>query len=282
MTRTEAQFRNELVKTGLAQVGHLYRDSSVPTNWPPQQFDCSTFTHWLMAMHGIDIDRGVQTSSEWPPAEPIPWRKYPGYTLTQQAVARNRAGSIIPFAAIKPGDFLYYDKPGSHHVVMYIGGGKVVHAAGTSYGVIVSPVVPPGARGFGGKTLTICVSSTRMAAACGYVFVKPPVTPPNPKPPSVIVPIVSLRHILAAAKADIPAKTGHLTYKADVIIVERALYKEGLLPKPLVDGSWGTMTKAGYERWQKRCGYTGSAADGVPGPASLTMLGKKYGFHVSL
>jgi hypothetical protein len=231
-----------------------------------------------MAMHGVDVDKGVQSSTAWPPAEPRPWHKYPGYTLTQQSIAKSKAGAVIPFSAIKPGDFLYYDKPGQHHVVMFIGDGKVVHAAGTAFGVIVSPVVPPGARGFGGKTLTICVSSTKFARACGYVFVKPAPKPPTPGG----MPTVSLRHLLAAARADMPARTGHTTYKEEVMIVERALKNEGLMPASFIDGSWGTVTKSGYERWQLRCGFTGTGADGIPGPESLKKLGAKYGFHVDL
>ena len=285
MTLTEAQFRNDLVKTGLSQVGRLYRDSAVPTNWPPEQFDCSTFTHWLNAKYGVDIDKGVLTSEIWPPKEPSPWHKYPGYTLNQQAAARRVGGGcIISYAALKPGDRIYYDKPGQHHVVMYIGNGKVVHAAGTAYGVIVSPIVPPGEVGFGGKTMSVCVSATKFAAACGYKFaVPPPVVTPPPvvKPPAK--PTVFLSHILAAIKKDGPAAQGHTTYKTEVLIVEKALNKEGLLSSNLVDGSAGTASfgqGSAYQKWQWRCGYSGKDADGIPGYPSLRKLGNKYGFNV--
>lgn len=271
MTLTEAQFRNGLVATGIAQVGHLYRDSSVPTNWPPQQFDCSTFTHWLFARYGVNLDRGSLQSLAWPPAEPVPWHKYEGYTLTQQGEARRRV-ALVSYSGIKPGDLLYYDKPGQHHVVMYIGGGRVVHAAGTAYGVIISNIVPPGVIGHGGKTLTICVSATRFAAASGYKFsIYAPPTRPT----------VFLSHILAAIRADGPAAQGHTTYKAEVLLVENALYKEGLLRSGLVDGSAGTSSfglGSAYQKYQQRLNYSGNDADGIPGIVSLKTLGTKYGF----
>jgi hypothetical protein len=284
MTLTEAQYRNGLVQNGLAQVGRLYRDSAVPTNWPPEQFDCSTFTHWLNAKYGIDIDKGVLINEAWPPAEPKPWHKYPGYTLNQQRAAAALGSCIIPFSEIKPGDRLYYDKPGQHHVTMYIGDGKVVHAAGTAYGVIVSPVVHPGIVGHGGKLLTMCVSATKFAKAAGYKFDVPPVIPKPPvvpKPPAK--PTVFLSHILAAIKKDGPAAQGHTTYKNEVLLVERGLNKEGLLASSLVDGSAGTASfgkGSAYQKYQERLGYHGQDADGIPGKPSLTTLGRKYGFNV--
>lgn len=286
MTLTEAQFRNGLVKEGLKWVGADYRDSSVPTNWPSEQFDCSVFTHWLNAKYGINIDTGSLEDKPWPPPEPRPWRKYQGYTLDQQRAAREVGGCIIPFSQIKPGDRLYYDKPGQHHVVMYIGGGKVVHAAGTAYGVIVSNVVGPGETGHGGKTLTMCVSATKFAKAVGYKFAAAPVVPkpPVPKPEPAKQPTVFLSHLLSAIKKDGPAAQGHTTFKSEVLLVERALAMEGLLSRTLVDGSAGTSTfgkGSAYAKWQQRLGYTGKDADGVPGIDSLRRLGRKYGFRAT-
>jgi len=281
MTLTEAQMRADLVKNGLAQVGHLYRDSSVPTNWPPQQFDCSVFTHWLNAKYGVNIDSGRLESLPWPPPEPSPWHKYQGYTLDQQSAAHAHADSIVSFRNIAPGDRLYYDKPGEHHVVMYIGNGKVVHAAGTAYGVIVSSVVGPDTTGFGGKTLSLCVSATRFATAVGYKFAAPTTTP-APKPPAGL-PTVLLSHLLSAIAKDGPAAQGHTTYKAEVLLVEKGLAAEGLLAGYLVDGSAGTSSfgpGSAYQNWQVRCGYSGKDADGIPGKTSLTTLGKRHGFNV--
>lgn len=285
MTLTEAQMRNDIVRTGIDQVGHLYRDSAVPTNWPPDQFDCSTFQHWLNAKYGIDIDNARMESDAWPPPEPSHWYKYPGYTLTQQAAAKHLDGSVIPYSALKPGDRLYYDKSGEHHVVMFIGGGRVVHAAGTAYGVIVSSVVPPGHTGFGGKTLTMCVSLTRFASRAGYKFAAPPVvTTPKPPPvPNHNKPTVFLSHVLHAINKDGPAAQGHTTYGLEIMLVEKGLYKEGLLIGKYVDGSAGTTSfgqGSAYQKWQVRLGYKGADADGIPGAKSLEALGYKYGFNV--
>jgi hypothetical protein len=40
------------------------------------------------------------------------------------------------------------------------------------------------------------------------------------------------------------------------------------------------MTVAVYAAWQRHLGYSGSAADGIPGQDSLSRLGTRHGFHV--
>lgn len=111
-----------------------------------------------------------------------------------------------------------------------------------------------------------------------------PGKPATPKPtPST--PRVDLSQLVAAAKADPPARQGHVTYRAGVNLVEAALVAEGLLPKRFAgDGSFGTTTRDAYARWQRSPaggGYTGKAADGIPGSASLKRLGQRHGFTVT-
>jgi hypothetical protein len=101
-------------------------------------------------------------------------------------------------------------------------------------------------------------------------------TPPKPAPK----PKVSLAHVVYAAKHDPAAAQGHTSYKGEVLLVEKALHAEGLLVSQYVDGSYGTKTVAAYAALQRRYGYTGSDADGLPGKASLTRLGDKHGFTV--
>lgn len=91
---------------------------------------------------------------------------------------------------------------------------------------------------------------------------------------------VSLAHVVAAAKADPSAGQGHTTYRTEVLVVERALRAEGLLAAEWVDGSFGSKTVTAYAALQRRYGYTGTAADGIPGLASLTKLGHAHGFSV--
>lgn len=95
---------------------------------------------------------------------------------------------------------------------------------------------------------------------------------------------VSLKHITAAVAADTKGAQGHTTYKAEALLVEQALYAEGLLAKKWVDGSLGTSFVTSYGKWQRsKAGgsYTGKAADGVPGHDSLTRLGVRHGFTVA-
>lgn len=107
---------------------------------------------------------------------------------------------------------------------------------------------------------------------------------PGGKPtptPTPSTPRVDLSRLVTAAKTDPGAKQGHQTYMAGVNIVEAALVAEGLLGKTYAgDGSFGSTTVAAYAAWQRRCNYSGKAADGIPGKDSLTRLGKKHGFDV--
>ncbi|QFQ97467.1 endolysin [Streptomyces phaeolivaceus] len=100
-----------------------------------------------------------------------------------------------------------------------------------------------------------------------------------PSEPGTGRPVVDLSELLKAAKTDPPKKGTPVSYP-DVRVVEDALVKEGLLAKSLADGHFGTATQAAYGLWQMRCGWSGKAADGLPGVASLTKLGKRRGFDV--
>lgn len=94
---------------------------------------------------------------------------------------------------------------------------------------------------------------------------------------------VSLKAVRAAAMADKRRPQGGTTSGSadDVRAVETALKAEGLLPaKYAGDGSFGTYTLSAYSRWQRKLGYTGADADGIPGQASLVALGRKHGFTV--
>ena len=108
-------------------------------------------------------------------------------------------------------------------------------------------------------------------------------TPGKPAPtPIPAKPKVDLSRLVAAAKTDPGASQGHVTYMAGVNLTENALVREGLLSKTYAgDGSFGTKTVAAYAKWQHRLGYSGTAADGIPGSTSLRKLGAKYGFTVT-
>jgi hypothetical protein len=106
----------------------------------------------------------------------------------------------------------------------------------------------------------------------------------DPGTPTPAKPKVSLSHVVYAARHDPAAAQGHTTYKAEVLIVEKALKAEGFLSAQYVDGSFGSLTVGAYARWQRSAAggnYVGDAADGIPGSASLKRLGAKHGFTVT-
>lgn len=96
-------------------------------------------------------------------------------------------------------------------------------------------------------------------------------------------PTVSLHAIIEAAKNDPGRRQGGTTKGAedDVRLVEKALAAEKLLAKKWSrDGSFGSMTLKAYSKWQRRLGYKGADADGIPGQDSLERLGHRHGFKV--
>lgn len=95
-------------------------------------------------------------------------------------------------------------------------------------------------------------------------------------PASAAAAAVDMEKLVLAAQLD-PVKpdTGITDgAAASVRLVEQALRAEGLLASQYVDGHYGTVTKAAYVRWQQSLGYSGVAANGLPGRASLTALGE--------
>ncbi|MFF4952276.1 peptidoglycan-binding protein LysM [Streptomyces chattanoogensis] len=118
---------------------------------------------------------------------------------------------------------------------------------------------------------------TKALFAAAPVASTPAPSKPAPKPP---VTYVDLSNVVAAAKRDPGLPQGGTTHKADVLIVERALHAEGLLGATWVDGSFGTLTKTAYAKWQRKLGYSGADADGIPGNASLSKLGARHGWKV--
>jgi peptidoglycan hydrolase-like protein with peptidoglycan-binding domain len=97
------------------------------------------------------------------------------------------------------------------------------------------------------------------------------------KPPKRVV---DLSNLVAAARRDPGLPQGGTTHKADVLVVEKALVAEGLLPAQWADGSFGTRTVEAYAALQRRYGFSGADANGIPGQTTLSKLGKEHGFTV--
>lgn len=62
-----------------------------------------------------------------------------GYSLPRTSAAQSGVGKSVKLSELQPGDLVFYKHGGRvHHVAMYIGGGRIVHAAGKKWGIITS------------------------------------------------------------------------------------------------------------------------------------------------
>ena len=64
-------------------------------------------------------------------------------SLPHYSYAQYSGTSRISLSEAQPGDLVFFFGGGVHHVGMYIGNGKMVHAANPSSGVLVSDVLGP-------------------------------------------------------------------------------------------------------------------------------------------
>ncbi|MFI9387460.1 peptidoglycan-binding protein [Kutzneria sp. NPDC052558] len=90
------------------------------------------------------------------------------------------------------------------------------------------------------------------------------------------LPVVDMEAVVLAAQIDPRrADNTHTPGATDsVLAVERALQARNLLDAKWVDGYFGTTTVAAYAAYQRSLGYSGLAANGLPGTSSLTALGQ--------
>jgi hypothetical protein len=98
----------------------------------------------------------------------------------------------------------------------------------------------------------------------------------RPKAPSL--PAVDLSNVREAAAKDQFRPPGMGLHESDIIIVERALFKQGLRAAANVDGVAGKDFRNAYAQWQKAT--VPPPFDGIPGIKSLQLLGKRRGFRV--
>ncbi|MGZ4632914.1 MAG: C40 family peptidase, partial [Actinomycetes bacterium] len=97
------------VRAALAQLGKPYQWGAAG----PSTFDCSGLTMWAWGKAGVSL---------------------PHYTGAQWNVGRH-----ISRAELQPGDLVFYYSD-LHHMAMYIGGGRVVHAPHTGDVVKTGPL----------------------------------------------------------------------------------------------------------------------------------------------
>jgi cell wall-associated NlpC family hydrolase len=101
------------VRYALSQVGDRY----VAAASGPSAFDCSGLTMMAWRQAGISL---------------------PHYSYSQYRRVRK-----IPLSQAQPGDLVFYFGGSVHHVGIYIGNGKMVHAANPRSGVLVSNILGP-------------------------------------------------------------------------------------------------------------------------------------------
>ena len=101
-----------VVETAKKYIGYSYKyGASGPTS-----FDCSGFTSYIFKQHGISLNR--------------------------TAKAQYSNGVAVSRANLQPGDLVMFGPSvsGINHVGIYIGGGKIVHAANPSRGVTIDTI----------------------------------------------------------------------------------------------------------------------------------------------
>jgi cell wall-associated NlpC family hydrolase len=103
--------RARVVSFAKAQIG----DSYVAGAAGPNRFDCSGLTRYV-------------------------FQKITGKSLPHQSHAQYAQVKKIRFADARPGDLVFFFRNGAHHVGVYIGGKKMVDAAGYGEGVRISPI----------------------------------------------------------------------------------------------------------------------------------------------
>jgi len=101
------------VRYALSKVGNRY----IAAHAGPSTFDCSGLTMAAWRQGGVSL---------------------PHYSYSQYSKSRK-----IPLSQAKPGDLVFFFGGSVHHVGMYIGGGKMVHAANPGDGVEISAVLGP-------------------------------------------------------------------------------------------------------------------------------------------
>ena len=113
------------MQEALAEVGKPYVWGAAG----PNSFDCSGLTMWAYGHAGV--------------------------SLPHSSRAQFQMGVPVSRDALQPGDLLFFGSSASsiHHVAMYIGDGKVVHAATSGQPVKISPVSGAGSDFYGAKRM---------------------------------------------------------------------------------------------------------------------------------
>ena len=113
------------------------------------------------------------------------------------------------------------------------------------------------------------IASTLMAQSAAAV--------PPPEATTTAKPVINMEKLLMAAQLDQYRPGNRHTAGAvkSVKRVQRQLRRRGI--SVAVDGNFGAQTMNGYAAWQRRLGYSGLDASGMPGETSLRRLaGRRF------
>lgn len=102
--------REALVNYALGFIGHRY----VYGGTTPAGFDCSGFVQYVL-------------------------RNSAGVSMPRTSASQSGVGTAIDASQMQPGDLIFYARGRVDHVGIYIGNGRIVHAANATYGVTTAP-----------------------------------------------------------------------------------------------------------------------------------------------
>lgn len=112
--RLESRMRSAVVALARTKLGDRY----IAGRAGPNSFDCSGLVRYVLG----------KVTGTW----------LPHYSRTQYSRLRH-----IPLKAAKPGDMVFYFRHGAHHVGIYIGNHRMVHAANPRRGVTLGSIGGP-------------------------------------------------------------------------------------------------------------------------------------------
>jgi CHAP domain len=264
---------SQMLAVARAQIGYREHGDNLTKygQWYGNNGDpwCNVFVCWVFAHAGLShaVPRGAYTPST------AGWYK------------KRRRWSTQPRVGAE--GYVYGpDGTGTrriHHTFLV----EAVHSDGTITTIEGNTNNTGSARGIGVFRLRRRAHrSPGSSGVIGYGYPLYPAVAGGPQPARTAAPgappdrpVVDLSKLVDAARTDPTARQGHITYSGSRI-VEAALAAEHLLDRRWVDGSFGTLTVTAYSAWQRRLGYRGADADGIPGMDSLKELGRRHRFLV--
>lgn len=124
--------------------------------------------------------------------------------------------------------------------------------------------------------MRVRVGGVAVLVVIGSAITVPAIAASGSDAPAPAAVSVNMEAVVKAAQID-PRRPGTALTpgaKDSVLAVEKALDAKNLLAPKYVDGHFGSKTVAAYAAFQRRLGYTGLDASGLPGRTSLEKLGK--------